>query len=863
MPNQPSPTLYIIDASSYVYRAFHALPPLTSSSGEPVNAVLGFTTMILKLLKMVQPTALIAVFDQPQRTFRDDLYPAYKANREAMPSELVSQMDGVHSMVKAFQIRSVSVAGVEADDVIATLARQVTPRLDVVVITGDKDLAQIVDDHVRLWDTMRDRWFDPAAVRERFGVAPAQIADLMALMGDAIDNVPGVPGIGAKTAAALLQEFGSLETILQSLEQVAAMKGLRGATKVAAALREHASLALLSQNLTRLKGDVPLSADATAFEYGGPDLEALRLQFEHHGFQRLLKEFATSTLPNPVEAAARWGPGEIDQILDAAAKSSAVGFACETVADEVVLGLATSDGLRGCFRGSREDVDRLLPLFADSAIAKITYDLKSNLLRLGGSFDDMASLSDVMIASYLLEASTTHRLEDLSAQILGEALLSESEPLEDRLTGIASISMRLATRLDQQIRDQDMEGLYRDVEIPLARVLARMEREGIFLDTAILEAMSVELNVRAQKLESEIYELAGGPFNISSPPQLRELLFGKLALPTKGVKRGKTGLSTDVDVLTRLSLVHPLPKRILDYRSVTKLKSTYVDALPAAVDPITHRLHSSFNQTIAATGRLSSSNPNLQNIPIRGEDGRRIRSAFVAPLGHHLLVADYSQIELRVLAHLTEDEGLREAFRKNADIHAETASTVFGVLPGLVSPEMRRVAKVINFGVIYGMGAVSLAKEIGSSTGEAERYIHDYFERHVRVRDYIERVRAQARATGYVSTILGRRRAVPNIASADRNLQQLAERIATNTPIQGSAADLIKVAMVHLDAELKRTGYAARLVLQVHDELVFEVEDGCLAEVTELVRTGMEGAYPLLVPLVVSIGVGKNWSQAH
>jgi DNA polymerase-1 len=864
------PALYLVDASSYVYRAFFALPPLTSPSGLPTNAVYGFTTMLLKLLRETAPHHFAAVFDAPGPTFRDDLFAPYKANRPSMPDELAAQFPLIHEIVAAFGIPALTIPGVEADDVIGTITeRMATDEIDTVVITGDKDLMQLVGAHVQLWDTMRDRRIDVTAVRERFGVEPAQVVEIMGLMGDTIDNIPGVKGVGEKTATLLIQRFGNIDNLLAHLDEVEAATDIRGAKRLAALLRTNVDIARLSRELAVVRCDVEIDCTLERFRYQPPDPDALRPIFTRFGFQKLLHGLSRST---PAVAVPLHRVTNLEDLTAFAATTRQHGrlaFACDPGnADDgravgVVVASDAAAPLYVALQSASPTRELLHALLRDAAIEKIAHDLKRDLLLLGSDPGDaVAPAFDVMVASYLLEATATHRLEDLATDVLATNLPVFRDSPETLANGV-SLLRDLRDRLAPRLHASGMERLFYDVEMPLVGVLARMERRGVRLDVDALTQMSREMETRLAALVHEIYALAGGEFNIASPVQLREVLFDRLQLSRKGVRRGKTGLSTDVDVLTRLAPEHPLPAKILDYRALAKLKSTYVDALPAAVNPCTGRLHTSFNQTVAATGRLSSSDPNLQNIPIRGEEGKRIRAAFIAAEGCRLVGADYSQIELRVLAHLSGDPALVDAFRRGDDIHARTASEVFGVLPGAISTEMRRAAKVINFGIIYGMGPQRLARELEIPLREAERYIANYFERYAGVRAYLDATLAQARELGYVTTLLGRRRSLPDLASRDRGVAQAAERTATNTPIQGSAADLIKLAMIAIDRRLSAEGLHAAMTLQVHDELVFEVAEADCERTAALVREEMEHVFPLTVPLRIDLGTGRNWAEAH
>ncbi len=738
--------------------------------------------------------------------------------------------------------------------------------VDVVVVTGDKDLMQIVGPHVTLWDTMRDKRCDSAEVERRMGVPPQHVVDVLGLMGDSVDNVPGVKGVGEKTAKALVQRFGSIEDLLAHLDDLEKEKTVRGAAKLAEKLREDPEAARLSRRLVTLQRDVEIAAsDLDDFRHTNVSPEEIRPLLTRLGFQTLLKSLPGGNVsPASVEIV----PVDASEAAARVRKVGTVAFACDgdfargTRRCEALLLAAGDDRVESVVVA--DDVPAaVVEALADSAVCTVAHDLKRELLALSdGSADSLAQPFDTMIASYLAEASATHRMEDLAADLLGRRVVGFRDSADGLAAGVACLPA-LHERLAASLEERGLQSLFRDIEMPLVGVLTRMERRGVRLDVDVLAKMGAEIDARLTALEAEIYELAGGPFNIASPPQLREILFEKLGLSTKGVKRGKTGLSTDVDVLTKLAADHPLPAKILEFRGLAKLKSTYVDALPAAVNPETGRLHTNFNQTVAATGRLSSSDPNLQNIPIRTEDGRRIRTAFVAGAGHCLVGADYSQIELRLLAHLSADPALVEAFGRDEDIHLRTASEVFEVLPGAVSADMRRAAKVINFGIIYGMGPQRLARELAIPLRQAQQYIEQYFARYSGVRTYMEGLLAAARESGYVTTLFGRRRSVPELAGRDRAAVQAAERMATNTPIQGSAADLIKVAMVAIDRRLREEGLRTEMILQVHDELLFEAPLDEADRVAALVREEMEGAYDLRVPLRVDVRRGENWAEVH
>jgi len=865
--------LYLIDASSYVFRAFHAIPQLTTSRGLPTNAVYGVTTMLLKFLRDAAPEFAVAVFDAPGPTFRDTLFADYKANRPAPADELVAQMPYVLRVAPALGLPMREESGVEADDVIGTVARQaVASGMDVVIVTGDKDMMQLVGEHVSLWDTMRDRWTRLDDIRARFGLEPAQLVDVMALMGDATDNIPGVAGIGEKTATALIRQFGSLEAVLADPDAVTAM-GLRGAARIVAALAGQADMARLSNELATIRCDLPLSFSVDECRSRGPDLEALRALLGELEFSSLLREVAPCEYRRPEGvAAAVTMPLGAAALAEHAAGARLVAIAATwssprpMEAELIALAVARDENdvtpVSVPSVGATAEVLRgLAPLLEDERVEKVGEDLKSLMVTAGRYGVNVAAPQfDTRVASYVLDPTR----EDHGLASLAERFLGASAATGDlrQAADAAAAAYRLRPVLEQQLAAQDARSLFRDIEMPLVRVLADMELRGMFVDSAQFRALSAEYAARLGELATEIYDLAGGEVNVNSPQQLRTVLFDRLRLSTRGVRRGKTGLSTDVDVLRRLARDHPLPGKILEYRALSKLTSTYVDTLPSLVNPATGRIHTSFHQTVTATGRLSSSDPNLQNIPVRGEEGRRIRAAFKAAPGRLLLAADYSQIELRILAHLSGDPALIDAFRRGEDIHTRTAAEVFGSLAG-VTADMRRVAKVINFGIIYGMGPMRLARELEIAQDEAARYIERYFARYSGVQSYIDRTVAEARERGYVLTLLGRRRYLPELNARESRVRQFAERTAVNTPIQGSAADLIKLAMLRVDGRLRADGLDACMVLQVHDELVLEAARGDAERVGDAVREEMEGVAGLAIPLTVDVGIGEHWAEAH
>ena len=869
----PRARLVLVDASAYVYRAFHALPPLTGPSGLPTHAVYGFTTMLLKLLGEAKPDYLAVVFDAARKTFRDELYADYKAHRPAMPSDLAAQLPSIQRVVAALRLPTLSVQGVEADDVIATLvARCADPGLDCVIVTGDKDLMQLVGPGVRLWDTMRDRWIDTAAVEARYGVPPPQLGDVLALMGDAIDNIPGVRGIGEKTAVALVRAFGSVEGVLDHLDEVAALP-LRGAKKVAERLAADADAARLSKQLVQMRHDVPLAYGLDELRLVPPDEPATRALFTELGFESLLKQIANmdgEAPPLTVAAALVESAAQATAHLARARHGGWLAVAtviddgpsATTPARELIISQPGAAPLRLAL-DTPELAAAVGAGLADVGLDVVGHDLKRDLLALDARGIAVGGRTfDVAIAAALVDGTVPPTLDRLAAELLGTRLPPYRADAGGTAAGV-TLLVPLAEALRAKLHAAELTRLFDDVEMPLVRVLANIERRGMLVDLVHLAALSAEFGARMDVLLAEIHALAGEEFNVNSPPQLRAVLFDKLTLPTRGVKRGKTGLSTDVDVLTRLATGHPLPAKILDYRALSKLKSTYVDALPLAVNPHTGRLHTSLNQIGAATGRMSSSDPNLQNLPIRGEEGRRIRQAFIAAPGMVLIAADYSQIELRVLAHLSGDPSLIDAFASGQDVHARTAAEVFNVLPGLVSADQRRAAKVINFGIIYGMGPQRLAGELGIPHGAAQGYIASYFARYAGVRHFMESVVAEARERGFVTTMLGRRRAVPELRSRERGVAQAAERVAANTPIQGSAADLIKLAMVAVERRLSAAGVRGGMILQVHDELLLEVAEADREAACAAVKEEMEGVMRLAVPLRVELGAGHTWAEAH
>ncbi|MGH7843183.1 MAG: DNA polymerase I [Candidatus Binataceae bacterium] len=856
--SQPQRNLYLVDGSGYIFRAFFGLPQLNNSRGLPTNATYGFIRMLLKLLKETRPSHIAVVFDSTKKTFRDDLFEAYKANRAETPSDLIKQIPFIYRAVDAFRIRRLVVDGYEADDVIGTLATQAAgDKFDVVIVTGDKDFMQLVGPKITLWDTMFGKRTGAREVRERFGVEPRALIEIMALMGDAVDNVKGVPGVGEKTASALIQHFGSLEGLYAGLDRIAEVKA-RIPRKMAAVLAEHRADAELSRKLVQIDTATPLEFAPEALGWPGIDHEAVAGLLRELEFGSLLAELT------PHEAGAQAGEDTTESYVGAenlativaelrAAPSLAFHLGGDATGAVVLKIKAAEQPTVHVF--GREQIATLGTLLANPAQSKLCHDLKRHLGLLQRYDVELAGVEiDTMIAGFLINPGRPEPpLAELYREYLAPLGAGASEPSEP-----AALEA-LREPLRAKLKAGDLERLYNEIELPVARVLAAMEAAGIGIDAAAMREISAEFGGQLNGLERECFALVGREFNLNSPTQLREILFDELKLATKGLKKTKSGFSTDADTLEKLAGAHPLARKLLEYRALAKLKSTYSDALPELVDGASGRIHTSFHQALTATGRLSSTEPNLQNIPTRSAEGRRIRRAFVPAAGHLLLSADYSQIELRILAHLSRDATLVEAFARDEDIHARTAAEVLGADPA--DREARRQAKVINFGIIYGMGPQRLAGELGIPFAAASDYIRRYFERLPGVKRYLDETLRGARERGYVTTMYGRRRYLPELNGPDGGARAQAERIATNTPIQGSAADLIKLAMVRLDSALREHNVAARMILQVHDELLLEVSRAALDPGAEAVRLAMEEAATLAVPLKVELKVGSNWAE--
>ena len=879
-----TPLLAIVDGSNYIYRAFYAIPLLTNSKGFPTNAIYGFTNMLMKLLRDLEPDYIVVTFDLRGPTTRHGEFEDYKATRKPMPDDLIPQIPFIKDVVRGFTICILEKQGIEADDLIGTLTIQASKKgLRTAIISGDKDLMQMIDEQVTMVDTMKDKTYDAAAVKEKFGVGPDKVVEILGLMGDTSDNIPGVPGIGPKTAQRLIEEYGTVEAII---ENAANLRNV----KLRESFQQYAEQARLSRQLALIRKDIDIDFNLQDAARKEPDKKSLAGLFSELEFSSLLQQIKTDTV-RPVK--------DCKVVVDSAALSGLAAklhgsakIACEIVWEKnlpqelIGMALSADDDLFYLPLGHtnaqeqlpvKEVLAALAPVLKNAEIRKYVYDLKTALVYMENL--EVQSGEDLQLAAYLLNpAKNSYELAELSWEYLHQQVPTLNDvaggkgktyPMAlvpvDKMAGSegqrADAIFALAPVIEEQLKKIDAIDLYRKVEMPLLYVLADMEKKGVLVDTSLLKQMSTELGQLLSLSEVKIFRLAGEKFNINSPKQLQTILFEKLKLPAG--KKTKEGYSTDVDVLTELARSHELPAEILAYRSLSKLKSTYVDALPALINPQTGRIHTSYNQTVTATGRLSSSNPNLQNIPIRTLEGKRIRQAFIADPDWLLISADYSQIELRVLAHLSGDETLLEAFSSNEDIHSRTASDVFGVFPQMVNADMRRQAKVINFGILYGMSAFGLAKELGVSMKMAQEYIDGYFKRYKKVRIYLDGILEGAHRDGFVCTLLNRRRYLPELKSKIPSVRQFAERMAINTPIQGSAADLIKVAMVNIDHLLAKKNLSARLIMQVHDELVVEAPAKEKEAVMQLVKKEMEEVIKLKVPLKVEIAAGKNWDEAH
>ncbi|QSV14009.1 DNA polymerase I [Photobacterium ganghwense] len=923
MATIPENPLILIDGSSYLYRAYHAAPNLTNSDGEPTGAVFGVVNMLRSLLRQFSTEHIAVVFDAKGKTFRDDLYAEYKANRPPMPDDLRAQVEPLHAVIKAMGLPLIAVTGVEADDVIGTLATQASKAgMPVLISTGDKDMAQLVDENVTLINTMTNVVMDPEGVVEKFGIGPELIIDYLALMGDKVDNIPGVPGVGEKTAKALLTGIGGLDALYQNLDVIPAL-GFRGSKTMAQKLLDNKDAAYLSYELATIKLDVELDFAPHELVKGEPDTDELTRLFGKLQFRRWLAEMLDGSDGRIVadESAAQAAAPKKDVapvidrsgyeiVLDEATfeawlttlnNAEVVAFDTETdsldymVANLVGVSFAVEEGKAAYVPVAHDYLDapqqldrdwvlaKLKPLLEDPNKAKVGQNLKYDASVLARYDIEMQGIRfDTMLESYVYNSVIgRHDMDSLSLRYLEHKTISFEEIAgkgKKQLTfnqidlaeagpyaaEDADITLRLHNLLIAKVHaDDKLKSVFEDIEMPLVPVLSRMERTGVLIDTKKLGTQSAEIAKRLDELEKDAYEVAEQEFNLSSPKQLQAILFEKMGLPV--LKKTPSGTpSTNEEVLQELALDYPLPKLILEYRGLAKLKSTYTDKLPKMVNPATGRVHTSYHQAVTATGRLSSSDPNLQNIPVRNEEGRRIRQAFVAPEGYKILAVDYSQIELRIMAHLSGDQALLDAFRHGKDIHAATAAEILGIALDEVSSEQRRRAKAINFGLIYGMSAFGLAKQLGMGRNEAQDYMNVYFERYPGVLEYMESTRTQASEQGYVETLFGRRLHLPDIKSRNGMRRKAAERAAINAPMQGTAADIIKRAMVLVDEWIgQQPQDRVRLLMQVHDELVFEVKASDVEQVSADVRRLMESAAELDVPLIADAGMGDNWDQAH
>jgi DNA polymerase-1 len=900
--------IILVDGSSYLYRAFHALPELVNSKGQPTGAAKGVINMIRRLIKDYPGSTVVVIFDAKGKTFRDDIYTEYKANRPSMPDELRSQIEPIHKMIAAMGLPLIVVPGVEADDVIGTYCQQATEQeISVIVSTGDKDLAQLVNRHVTLINTMTNVVMDPAGVVEKFGVGPELIIDMLALMGDKVDNIPGVPGVGEKTALGLLQSLGGIDAIYANLDAVADVP-VRGAKKLGDKLAAEKNNAYLSYELATIKLDVELDASIEELKQTEQDDEALQAIFAEMEFKSWQKKGTGGKTAVADSTASANVAGDYELVLTSEAfttwliklaQAEQFAFDTETTSVEymaakvVGVSFAVEAGSAAYVPFAHDYIDapeqlseafvlgQLKPLLEDEGRAKIGQNLKYDCHVLKNHGITMRGMKyDTMLESYVNNSTASrHNMDALAQHYLdlktisfeevagkGTKQLTFNQVSLDVAAPYAAEDADITLRLHEEIygqlkREGKLLKVFNELEMPLLPVLAKVEQNGALLDVALLQQHSIELGKRLEELQQQAYELADQPFNLASPKQLGEILFEKLKLPV--LKKTKKGApSTAEEVLQELALDYPLPKVLMEYRGLAKLKSTYTDTLPLMVDS-SNRVHTSYQQAVTATGRLSSTNPNLQNIPIRNAEGRRIRQAFIPPQGYTMVAADYSQIELRIMAHLSGDQGLRNAFAQGLDIHRATAAEVFDVSLEEVSTEQRRSAKAINFGLIYGMSAFGLAKQLDVGRHQAQEYMDLYFDRYPGVAHFMDDIKVQAKDKGYVETLRGRRLYLPNINASNGMLRQGAERTAINAPMQGTAADIIKQAMIDVDNWLEADNIDARMIMQVHDELVFEVATPILEAFILKAAEIMEAAAELAVPLVVDVGHGANWDEAH
>ena len=932
MPTIAPNPLVLVDGSSYLYRAFHAFPPLTNSAGEPTGAMYGVLNMLKSLISQVQPSHIAVVFDAKGKTFRDEMFEQYKSHRPPMPDDLRKQIQPLHDIIRALGIPLLVIEGVEADDVIGTLAVAASKANQKVLIsTGDKDMAQLVDDNIMLINTMNNTLLDRDAVIEKYGIPPELIIDYLALMGDSADNIPGVAGVGEKTALGLLQGIGSMAEIYANLDKVAELP-IRGAKKLGDKLLAEKEMADLSYRLATIKTDVDLDITPEQLTLGASNNDQLTEYFGRYEFKRWLNEVMNGadsitnnneqpTKINHYQATPALAQDNSDEALPAIQidrsryetllteadlnrwvekLKQAKLFALDTETDNldymaanlVGISFALENGeaaylpLQLDYLGAPKTLEKttalslLKPVLENPSIQKVGQNFKYDLTIFARNGIDVQGVAfDTMLESYVLNSTGRHNMDDLAKRYLGHQTISFEEiagkgknqltfnqiPLEqaaEYAAEDADVTMKLQQVLWEKLsKEPTLEKLFKEMELPLLGVLSRMERRGVLIDSDALFLQSNEIANRLSELEEQAYVLAGQPFNLASTKQLQEILFDKLGLPVIQ-KTPKGAPSTNEEVLEELAFSHELPKVLVEHRGLSKLKSTYTDKLPQMVNPQTGRVHTSYHQAVTATGRLSSSDPNLQNIPIRNEEGRRIRQAFIAREGFTVVAADYSQIELRIMAHLSQDQGLINAFTQGKDIHRSTAAEIFGLALDEVTSEQRRNAKAINFGLIYGMSAFGLSRQLGIGRADAQSYMDLYFKRYPGVQTFMHDIREKAKAQGYVETLFGRRLYLPDINSSNGMRRKAAERVAINAPMQGTAADIIKRAMIQLDQKLQNDPDIA-MIMQVHDELVFEVRSEKVAFYSELIRTQMESAADLVVPLIVEVGQGTNWDEAH
>ena len=932
MPTIAPNPLVLVDGSSYLYRAFHAFPPLTNSAGEPTGAMYGVLNMLKSLISQVQPSHIAVVFDAKGKTFRDEMFEQYKSHRPPMPDDLRKQIQPLHDIIRALGIPLLVIEGVEADDVIGTLAVAASKANQKVLIsTGDKDMAQLVDDNIMLINTMNNTLLDRDAVIEKYGIPPELIIDYLALMGDSADNIPGVAGVGEKTALGLLQGIGSMAEIYANLDKVAELP-IRGAKKLGDKLLAEKEMADLSYRLATIKTDVALDITPEQLTLGASNNDQLTEYFGRYEFKRWLNEVmngadsitnnneqptkinhyqatpalaqdnSDETLPTIQIDRSRYETllteADLNRWVDKLKQAKLFALDTETdnldymAANLVGISFALENGeaaylpLQLDYLGAPKTLEKttalslLKPVLENPAIQKVGQNFKYDLTIFARNGIDVQGVAfDTMLESYVLNSTGRHNMDDLAKRYLGHQTISFEEiagkgknqltfnqiPLEqaaEYAAEDADVTMKLQQVLWEKLsKEPSLEKLFKEMELPLLGVLSRMERRGVLIDSDALFLQSNEIANRLSELEEQAYVLAGQPFNLASTKQLQEILFDKLGLPVIQ-KTPKGAPSTNEEVLEELAFSHELPKVLVEHRGLSKLKSTYTDKLPQMVNPQTGRVHTSYHQAVTATGRLSSSDPNLQNIPIRNEEGRRIRQAFIAREGFTVVAADYSQIELRIMAHLSQDQGLINAFTQGKDIHRSTAAEIFGAALDEVTSEQRRNAKAINFGLIYGMSAFGLSRQLGIGRADAQSYMDLYFKRYPGVQTFMHDIREKAKAQGYVETLFGRRLYLPDINSSNGMRRKAAERVAINAPMQGTAADIIKRAMIQLDQKLQNDPDIA-MIMQVHDELVFEVRSEKVAFYSELIKTQMESAADLVVPLIVEVGQGTNWDEAH